>query len=150
MSRPRYDLVVLADLRFPGGTSTALATEIRTQAAAGYRTGLVHVKGPVLRLPHPFHPEIRALLDAGACELIDPDHPVAAGAVLVHHPQLFTHPPARRLRIATERLLVIVHHPPFDAEGAAFYDVAQIDDHVTEIFGLRPLWAPISATVRRQ
>ena len=71
MSRPRYDLVVLADLRFPGGTSTALATEIRTQAAAGYRTGLVHVKGPVLRLPHPFHPEFRALLDAAG--LASPD-----------------------------------------------------------------------------
>lgn len=150
MTRARYDLVILGDLRFPGGTSTSLATEIRTQAAAGYRTGLIHIKGPVLRFPHPFHPEIRALLDAGACELIDPTLPVAAGAALVHHPQLFTNPPVRRLRVAAERVLVIVHHPPLDADGAAFYDVARIDDHVAEIFGFRPLWAPISATVRRQ
>jgi hypothetical protein len=150
MTGARYDLVILGDLRFPGGTSTSIATEIRAQAAAGYRTGLIHIKGPVLRFPHPFHPEIRALLDAGRCELIDPDLPVAASAALVHHPQLFTNLPVRRLRVATERVLVIVHHPPLDADGAAFYDLARIDEHVAEIFGFRPLWAPISATVRRQ
>lgn len=146
----QYDLVILGDFRFPGGTSTSIATEIRAQGAAGYRTGLIQIKGPVLRFPHPFHPEIRALLDAGACELLDPDRPVAATAALVHHPQLLTHPPARRLRVATERTLVVVHHPPFDADGLAFYDVARIDGHVTEMLGFRPQWAPISATVRRQ
>jgi Glycosyltransferase family 28 C-terminal domain len=150
MSRVGYDLIVVGDLRFPGGTSTSIATEIRAQTAAGYRTGLIHVKAPVLRFPHSFHPDIRALLDAGACDLVDPDLPVAASAALVHHPQVFTNLPVRPLRVATEQVLTIVHHPPFDADGMPFYDVMQIDHHIAETFGVRPRWAPISAIVRSQ
>ena len=60
-----YDIVIIGDFRFPGGTSTAIAAEIEAQARAGYRTGLVSVKAPVLRYPHPIHPQIRACVDAG-------------------------------------------------------------------------------------
>ena len=65
-----YDLIVLGDFRFPGGTSTAIAEELSAGAAAGYRIGLVQVKGPVLKRPHPFHPRIRACIDDRRVDLI--------------------------------------------------------------------------------
>ena len=114
-----YDVVAIGDFRFPGGTSTAIAEELRAQAAAGYRAGLIQLKGPVLKYPHPIHPEIRRCLDEGIADLLDPDTAIAARLVLVHHPSLFTYLPRRALRVDAETRLLIVPHPPFDGLGSA-------------------------------
>jgi hypothetical protein len=145
-----YDILMLGDFRFPGGTSTAAAAEIEAQSRAGYRTGLIQIKAPVLRFPHPLHPEVRALIDAGACDLLDPDAAVRARLLVAHHPQLFTHLPARPLRIEAGRRLLVVHHPPFDGFGQPFYDVGRIDGHAAEALGGPVAWAPISPVVRAQ
>ena len=52
----RLDILFVADVRFEGGTSTALAVEIRAAARAGLKTGLLAVKGPLLGHPFPMHP----------------------------------------------------------------------------------------------
>ena len=93
MPARNYDIVVLGDFRFPGGTSTAIAEELSAGAAAGYRIGLVQIKGPVLKRPHPFHPRIRACIEDRRVDLIDPDQPVEGRLLLAHHPSLFTHRP---------------------------------------------------------
>lgn len=145
-----FDIIVVADLRFPGGTSTAIAAEIEAQARAGYRTGLVAFKAPVLRYPHPIHPLIRACLDAGWCELLDPETPVAAGLVLLHHPMILQHLPTRRLRIDADAVRLIVHQPPFDAAGKPFYNWGRIDRHAAALIGERVMWCPVGPVVRDQ
>ena len=127
-----FDVVIIGDLRFPGGTSTAVAAEIEAQARAGYRTAVLALKAPVLKYPHPIHPQIRAALESGRAELLDPDSTVEAGLVLLHHPQVMTHLPASQLRLRAERRLLIAHHPPFDADGRPFYDWQRIDQHFRE------------------
>jgi hypothetical protein len=145
-----YDIVVLGDLRFPGGTSTAIAAEIEASARAGYRVGLVALKAPVLRFPHPIHPEIGAQIATGRAELLDPETPVSAGLVLVHHPQVLTHLPQAPLRIEAAHRLLIVHHPPFAADGRPFYDWRRIDLNAAALFGQELPWAPVGPAVRRQ
>jgi hypothetical protein len=147
---PRYDIAVIGDFRFPGGTSAAVAEEIEAQAAAGYRTALVQLKGPVLKFPHPFHPRIRACIDAGLAELVDPDAPIGAGLAIAHHPALFAHPPRRGLRIAAAERLLIVHHPPFDGIGEPSYDWRRADRVAAELLGGELVWAPIGPAVRSQ
>ena len=44
----RVDVLMLSDLRFPGGTSGSVAEEIAAQAQVGWSTGLVHLNGPVV------------------------------------------------------------------------------------------------------
>jgi UDP:flavonoid glycosyltransferase YjiC (YdhE family) len=145
-----HDIVVVADLRFPGGTSTAIAAEIEAQARAGYRTGLLAVKAPVLKFPHPIHPRIRACLDAGWCKLLDPETPVSAGLVLLHHPLILEHLPTRPLRLEAEVKQLIVHQPVFDADGKPFFDWRRIDRHAALLFGERMAWCPVGPSVRRQ
>ena len=60
---PQYDIVLLSDFRFPGGTSSAIAEEIKANAAAGYRTALVQIEAPNLTFPFPINPKIRTLID---------------------------------------------------------------------------------------
>jgi hypothetical protein len=145
-----YDIVAIGDFRFPGGTSTAVAEELRAQAAAGYRAGLIQLKGPILQYPHAIHPKIRACLDEGLAELLDPDAAVAARLVLAHHPSLFTHLPHRALRIEAEARMLIVHHPPLDGFGQPSYDWALIRRHAEAVLGGEVLWAPIGPSVREQ
>jgi hypothetical protein len=145
-----YDIIVIGDFRFPGGTSTAVAEELRAQAAAGYRTGLIQLKGPVLKFPHPINPRIRACLDEGLADLLDPEATVAARLVLAHHPSIFTHLPRRALRIEAEARLLVVQHPPLDGLGQPSYDCAAIHRHAEAVLGGDVLWAPIGPAVRAQ
>jgi hypothetical protein len=149
MSR-HLDVVILGDLRFPGGTSTAIAAEIEALARAGYRTGLVAVKAPVLRFPHPVHPLIRARIEGGQALLLDPETPIDAGLLLVHHPQVLSELPLAPLRIAADRRLLVAHHPPFDAHGRPYYDWRRIDRNLSALLGERVPWAPVGPAVRRQ
>lgn len=145
-----YDILVLADPRFPGGTSTGLAAELKAQSAAGYRTALVALEGQVLRYPHPLHPAIRALVDEGAIELVDPSAWLEARLALYHHPLVFRHLPSEPLHLHAERHLLITHHPPLDGAGKASYDVAAIDANLALIAGQEVAWAPLSPIIRRQ
>jgi hypothetical protein len=145
-----YDIVAIGDFRFPGGTSTAVAAELRAQAGAGYRTGLIQLKGPILKYPHGIHPQIRACLEEGLADLLDPDSTVAARLVLAHHPSVFTHLPRRALRVDAEARLLIVHHPPLDGFGQPNYDWAAIHRHAEAVLGDAVLWAPIGPAVRQQ
>lgn len=150
MARRPFDVVIIGDLRFPGGTSTAIAAEIEAQARAGYRTAVLALKAPVLKYPHPIHPQIRALVDAGRAELLDPDSAVEAGLVLLHHPQVMTHLPVSQLRVRAERRRLVAHHPPFDAEGKPFYDWRRVDANAAALLGSPVSWAPVGPAVRGQ
>jgi hypothetical protein len=146
----RYDVAIVGDFRFPGGTSTAVAAEIEAQARAGYRTALLALKAPVLKFPHRIHPQIRAHLEAGRADLVDPETPIEAGLALVHHPQVLTHLPRARFRLAAEHRLLVAHHPPYDAEGRPFYDWSEVERNAAALFGRPVPWAPVGPAVRRQ
>ncbi len=150
MTDHQYDIVTIGDFRFPGGTSTAIAEELRAQAHAGYRTGLLQIKGPILRYPHPFHPQIRACIDEGLAELLDPEQRVSCSLILAHHPSLFANLPRRRLLIESEQRLLIAHHPPFDAQGMPAYDLERCAAHAAEVLGGDVIWAPVGPMVRQQ
>ena len=145
-----FDVVMIGDLRFPGGTSTSMAAEIEAQARAGYRTAVLALKSPVLKYPHPVHPQLRAVVEAGLAEMLDPDTPVEAGLVLLHHPQVLTNLPASQLRVRAEHRLLITHHPPFDSDGKPFYEWHRVDQNAAALLGSAVPWAPVGPQVRDQ
>ncbi|WEZ85883.1 hypothetical protein P6U16_23110 (plasmid) [Rhizobium sp. 32-5/1] len=143
-----FDILFVADARFEGGTSTAIAVEMRAAARAGFRCGLLTVKGPLLGLPFPMHPDIRGMLDAGLVERVDPSLPIEAGLVLIHHPTIMANRPTVPLRIQTRALVVVLHHPMFDRHGARQYDLSIISRNCRDAFGPWPAFAPVSGVVR--
>ena len=148
--RHSYDIIILADLRFRGGTSTAVLNEIEANRRAGYRTALVPIRCPIMRFPHPFHPGIRAVIDAGVVDLVPASEPMDCGLLLIHHPQLFENLPVHSIDIRCDQALTIVHHPPFNGYGKADFEVAAIHQNATLAVGRESEWAPISPIVRDQ
>ena len=150
MSKHDHDIVGVGDFRFPGGAATGPAEHIRAQAKAGYRTALIQVKAPILHYPHPINPRVRACIDEGLADLLPPETLVSATLVQAYHPQLFTYPPHRPLRVTAEHKLFVISHPPLDGEGQPFYDWTAIDANVQEALGDGVLWAPLGPAVRVQ
>ena len=110
MSRDAYDIVAIGDFRFPGGASSGPAEQIMVQAAAGYKTALIQVKGPVLKYPHPLNPAIRRCIDEGLADLIDPSQAVSAPLALAFHPQIFTYRSDRPLNSPLKKALLTGFH----------------------------------------
>jgi hypothetical protein len=142
-----FDVVVVTDLRFPGGTSSSLVDEIIAATDAGYRIGLVHVANQRLGSALPAHPGLRALLDEERARLLLPGELATARLGMVKHPIVFAGWPGGKFPIEVERVLITVGQVPADRHGA-YYDAEAIDGAVTEAFGARPRWAPVSGAVR--
>lgn len=149
VARRSFDVVVIGDMRFPGGTSTCIAEQVRAQAAAGYRTGLFAIQGPLLRYPHPFHPAIRDLLDDGMATLLHPGEAVSARLVVAYHPQVFEYPISPAPVIEAERAILVVNHPPVDGRGRPYYDWAAIHRQAEYSLRSEVLWAPVGPKVRQ-
>lgn len=147
--RRSFDLVLVSDYRFPGGTSSSLATEIRAQAAAGYRTALIQVPAPLLKTPRPFNRKIRECLDEGLAELVLADEPLRAPLLVVRHPAVFSVPPPFRLNVESDQRVMVVNQVPDDgSQPQPYYDVATCSRTVERAFGSGFEWAPIGPLVR--
>ncbi|MGI9484524.1 MAG: hypothetical protein ACR2RF_01320 [Geminicoccaceae bacterium] len=46
----RVDILIVGDLRFPGGTGTVMGRDTEAALAAGYRLGLLNIRGSVRRV----------------------------------------------------------------------------------------------------
>lgn len=106
------------------------------------------IKGPVLKRSRPVHAEIAALVDAAACTVVDPAEPVAARAVVIHHPTVFAHLPARRLAVAAGAVVLVLQHPERDAAGALQYDLPAIVANIRLVFGRPVHLAPVGPVAR--
>ena len=150
MARSTYDIVIIGDLRLPGATGRAVAEEIRAQARAGYRTALLQVQSPLVERPKLISPLIRATIDGGLAELVDPEVPIAARLALAHHPGFFLHLPARVPQIQADCKLLIVNHPLLDAEGGSYFPAEGIAWSVQEVMGQDVRTAPGGPGIRAQ
>ncbi len=142
------DMVIVGDFRFPGGTSMAIASEIDALASAGYKIALVALTSPFLSKRRSFNQAIRTEIEEGHAVLVAPGQAVRARLTCLHHPVLFENFPAQALKITTDELLLIVHHPPIDAAGVDAYDVAKVEDVIRSLFPKRVVWAPVGPKVR--
>jgi hypothetical protein len=66
-----YDVLIISDFRFPGGTSTAIASEVKALSKAGYRVGLLQVNADILKQARPLNQAIVNLIENGDAALCD-------------------------------------------------------------------------------
>ena len=145
-----FDLVIVTDPRFPGGTATAVAAEVAASAAAGYRVGLVAVESSTLDRPFPFNPRLRSLIDEGSLVPVPRGTPVKASLALLHGPFCAGLRPHAPYPIEAERRLLVLHHPPFDANWRPYYAIEATLAHAGAMLGGPVELAPVGPAVRAQ
>jgi len=145
----QVDVLMLSDLRHPGGTSGSVAEEIAVQAQVGWSTGVIHLNGPVLTQVRPVSPRIREQLRRGRARLLLGDDPVRTKIVVVRHPAVLEDAADQLPQIETEQVVVVANAPPTDIDGYRYYRPAVADRIAREQFGVAPIWAPIGPLVRK-
>lgn len=142
------DVLLVSDLRFPGGTSRSIATEVEAQHAAGYRTGLLHLNGPLVRKVRPVNPAITQVIRSGKADLLVGPEPVRARLVVFRHPAVLQTAADQLPPIEADQVIILANSGPRTPDGRPVYDVPATDRLAREKLGVPPLWAPIGPLVR--
>ncbi|MEL6567361.1 MAG: glycosyltransferase family 1 protein [Pseudomonadota bacterium] len=151
MAKAPFDVLILVDPRFMGGTATSVASDVRTFSAAGVSVGMYFVEGQDFFLPHETaNPALEALFDLPGVERVSSDGPLAARLACFHHPQPFQVGVANPASLTCDRAVIVAHQAPFKGDGALDYDPFAVQSRIRTQFGVRPLWAPISGVCRAQ
>lgn len=148
MNDTSFDIIVVTDPRYQGGTSSAVAAELTAATRAGYRVGFVSYEAVNLRQPLPFNSRLRALVDRKEMMLISPGTPVYCTLAVLHNPYVAGLVPVEPLNITAEKRLVVAHHPPVDGFGYPAYDLNTTVRNAEEILGGLAEWAPVGPNAR--
>jgi hypothetical protein len=142
-----FDILIVGDFRFPGGTSGAVAHELRALRSTSHTVGLYHVSSAYLgSKPFTWHQEIVAEIERGAVPVVPEGTAAEASVIFVHSPWILRKMVPTHLR-APLRILV-AHHPPVDARGRLYYDPRVVERSARSAFGGSLVWAPISPVCR--
>ncbi|MEM9738712.1 MAG: glycosyltransferase family 1 protein [Pseudomonadota bacterium] len=151
MAEPRFDVLIVIDPRFMGGTATAVASDVRTFSAAGLSVGLYFVDGQCFFWPHEMpNPALEALLDLDGVEQVKGEAQAESRLAFFHHPQPFQQGVSNPIHVIAARSVIVAHQAPFKGDGALDYDPFTVQSRIKAQFGVRALWAPISGVCRAQ
>lgn len=143
-----FDIIVVTDPRFQGGTGSAVAAEIWAAVQNGYSVGLLCYEASNIRQPFPGNARLQRLIDGREIAVIQPGTRASCRLAILHNPYAAGLVPLLPLRIRAERRLVVVHHPPVDGLGAPSYDLAATRRNAEEILAGPADWVPVGPAVR--
>lgn len=138
-----HRLAIICDPRFPGGTSTGVAAEIRA-LAGNFRLSVVAVETAMFE-GRSVHPAIEAALQDHGLELAWNPDLVRADTIVFHNPSCLRHDSGLPMRLSAARAFVVTHENFLLPNGIEGHDVAGCLDRIAAalVCGERRL-APVS------
>lgn len=144
----KFDVIIVADFRFPGGTSSAVAAEIRALHQGGFSVALYQMNSPILTSARSWNDRICRRVEAEQAVVLRPGEAASCDLLLAHSPWLFTRPQPEQPRIEAGLRILVAHHTPTDAKGRLNYDPELVNRNACRAFGSPFYWAPISPVCR--
>ncbi|WP_299567687.1 glycosyltransferase family 1 protein [uncultured Sulfitobacter sp.] len=146
-----FDVLIVGDARFQGGTTAAMAADVAGFSALGLNIGLMFVRSAYLHDSRdPPNPDALALADLPGVTRLAPGTAARAQIAFLHHPLVFFSGIEERASLTAERAMLVAHHAPFRADGSLEYDPMAALRQIRTRLGLKARIAPVSGTVRRQ
>ena len=144
---PRTRLAYVIDPRFPGGTSSAFARELRL--VAGIADVTVHAIKSAMFRGRAMAPQIEAALEETGLTLHWDTTVIAADTVVLHNPVFLKYNAAAPFRIVARHLVVVAHENFLRPNGEAAFDVSHCLGMIERgSLALRRSIAPVSANNR--
>jgi hypothetical protein len=140
-----FDFIVTGDFRYPGGTSAAIAEEIRVLKHSGWSWRLNQFDSKVFR-DRPLNGRILSLARSG--DFLSSGETARCGTWFVHNPHcLLWGVPETSFR--PRRIVIVAHQAPVSFFGNFYYDPWKIDDSFRRSWpDAEVIWAPISPLCR--
>ena len=149
--RRHFDVILISDFRFPGGTSSSNAEEIKAQKLHGLRTGLVQMNIYELNPYSSKNSKITDLIDGNQVELLVYGEKAYCDLLIIRHPWVLEDWHDNIADIKASNLRVIVNQPPlrsYSAKCDRVYNIHRCAQHLEKHFGERGLWHPIGPLIR--
>jgi len=146
--RRNYDVILVTDLRFPGGSTASSAQEIATLHRAGLKTGLYHLPCFKMRHRNAPAPLLDALIRSGEVDILnDHDGQLQCSVLLFRHPAILNPDGAPLPKIAAQSVGLIVNHPPVKF-GQIEYLLPYAARKLRDAYGRAPVIYPIGPLIR--
>lgn len=145
---PHYDIVYVADLRFTGGTSTALTNELTAARHAGLCVAVRPMHAGVLARGALVNGDVVAALSRLKVPVLQRGDSINARLALIYHPSLLNTPPHAPLGIRAAQTGIVIHHPFRDRLGVAQYDLEAAIEIAGHETGSKPVLLPVGPAVR--
>jgi len=145
-----FDIVMVCDFRIPGGTSSALAAEIRTFFDTGLKIGLLQINSPYFDSAAPADSEIPHCVDSGLVKWLNPTQSIDCDLLVLHNPNFFMRVDFPEQNIRSRNRIMVAHHVPLGPTGKLNYDPWRINAIIQKNFGGGFVWAPNSPVCREQ
>ncbi|MBA3324486.1 MAG: glycosyltransferase family 4 protein [Rhodobacteraceae bacterium] len=144
----RHRVALVVDPRFPGGTSHAVAEEIR--ALGGAVNLSVCALETAMFKGRQIHPCIEAALEEAGLSLIWSPSVVHADTIVIHNPSCLRFDTLLRTRLSCGQAIVVTHENFLRPNGSESFDVARCIDLIDAalVCGRRCL-APVSSYNRQ-
>jgi hypothetical protein len=142
------DVVFVGDFRFPGGTSTAIAHEIRALTGKNFSVGLIQNDSQIWRKSRPWHQDIDHHVESGTAVVLNNVDKIICGLLVVHNPLILEKTPRGLPHVDANCRVMVAHHPVCDARGRLYYDPWTVDRVAHRCFGGNFVWAPNSPVCR--
>ncbi|MCB4768355.1 glycosyltransferase [Ancylobacter sp. Lp-2] len=148
---PKYDMILVSDLSLLGGTRGCNLGYIDAAVAAGRRVGLFHWPRGDLRLLPDIDAAYRDRNQHPQVDIITCEEEAECELLILHHPPVMKHMLDRFPRISAKNGVILVNQLPYQVLGGqnSFYEPLLAERNFRRLFGINPLWAPISTLVRR-
>ena len=149
----RFDALILTDPRFSGGTSAAVAADVKAMVKGGLNVGLALVESTGFFLSHErANTAILDLADLDGVSRVDPKTcgEVECDIAFFHHPSVFENPVETAFPIDSTQAILITHQPLFLGDSALAFDPFRVQSNIRKQFHRSFLWAPISGICRQQ
>lgn len=147
-----FDVIIMSDFRFPGGTTSANAAEIKAYKQAGLKVGLVQVNRYHLNITHVIKDKIRELIDGKQVEMVVYGESATCDLLVIQHPSVFQDWQRFMPEVNAKRVHLIVNQTPYrdySGTGEREYDISSVITNMTRYFGHTGIWYPIGPVIRK-
>ena len=144
----RVDIAFLADIRFPGGTSTALWNELKAARRHAFSCVLIPLQAKILSRHRPPNARLLRIIDALEIPVLTAHSRVEASLALIYHPTLYTNALSRPAPVRADTFAIVAHQPARNAAGELEYDFDAAVRNVRDMHCRTPVILPVGPNVR--
>ncbi|MES0879175.1 glycosyltransferase [Roseibium sp. SCP14] len=143
------DVLYLADLRFPGGSTTSLKYDLRACGQAGLKAGIIPLSSPLFARNQVLSASLIEEIRSTGTVIVPRTEKPRARIALLYHPSLLDAKVPCRTEFAADTFYLVVHQTTRDRRGRPNFLTEHWFDLATDWFGHPLKLLPVSNIVRK-